>query len=369
MNILIATDKFKGSLSSREACGAIREGIERARGKGVHEIRCIPVSDGGEGLTEALVGASGGRWKSVSTRDALGEPIDARYGLSPDGKTAFVEMAEASGLARLGERPLDPWRASTFGTGEMLRDAARQGVDRILLGLGGSATNDGGSGMALAMGFRFLDESGREIRELPERLPETASVKEPETSPLPPVTVACDVRNPLLGPEGSTRVYGPQKGVAEDDYERHEARLAHLLEVLGPDAGRLAARPGAGAAGGLGFGCLYFLRAGLEPGFELVARALDLETAVKNADIVLTGEGRIDRQSLEGKAPHGVAELAKQHDKQRAAFCGSLEDTGLEEVFGPIYAIGDPELSLAENLARGHESLVRAAAEMAARWE
>lgn len=364
MKVLVACDKFKGSLSAAEACSAVAGGL-RARASEALEIRQMPVADGGDGIAETLLSAEGGEWVECEVCGPLGDRVRAGYAMLGEGRGAVVEMAQASGLALLGERPMDPFRASTYGTGELILDAMRRGAKEILLGIGGSATNDGGSGMAEALGFRFEDASGCILRSMPASLERAARVLRPDRVAFPRVTVACDVVNPLLGPEGCTRIYGPQKGIGVEDFAAHEARLARLVDLLG-EAGRAAAAvPGAGAAGGLGFGAIAFLKARLVPGFDLVAERIGLAAAVDWADLVITGEGSLDAQSLQGKGPHGVARLARTMGKATAAFCGRLEDRALEIEFGPIVEIRDPAASLEENLASGRERLFEAAREFA----
>ena len=361
MKILVASDKFKGSLTAAEACAAIAAGLREGSPNESHEIRCLPIADGGDGIADTLTRAAGGEWITATVHGPLGDTLTAGYGLIDEGKTAVIEMAAASGLALLGDGPLDPLRASTYGTGELIRDAVSRGVTEVLLGIGGSATNDGGTGMALALGFRFLDESGNELTALPDGMEQVARLVPPDSFPFPKVTVACDVTNPLLGPRGCTAIYGPQKGIAPETFFLHETRLARLVAATGEVGKTAAITPGAGAAGGLGFGAMVFLGATLVPGFDLVADRLGLGEAVKWADLVITGEGRLDHQSLEGKGPCGVADLARAEGKGTAAFCGSLADRALESAFGPIMEIGDPHLSLSENMSRGAERL-RAAA-------
>jgi glycerate kinase len=361
MKILVASDKFKGSLTAAEACAAIAEGLREGFAGGDHEICCLPIADGGDGIADTLTNAAGGEWTSTMVRGPLGVPVTAGYGLIDEGKTAVIEMAAASGLALLGESPLDPLRASSYGTGELIRDAIARGVTEVLLGIGGSATNDGGTGMALALGYRFLDEAGDDLTDLPASLDRVARLLRPDGFPCPKVTVACDVTNPLLGPRGCTAVYGPQKGISPEAFALHEARLARLVAAAGERGERASLTPGAGAAGGLGFGAMIFLDATLVPGFDLVADRIGLVDAVQWADLVITGEGRLDHQSLEGKGPHGVVTLARTSGKATAAFCGSLGDAALESAFGPIAEIRDPHLSLAENMADGAR-LLRAAA-------
>ncbi len=361
MKILVASDKFKGSLTAAEACAAIADGLREGSIGQKHEIRCLPIADGGDGIAETLTRAEKGVWIRREVRGPLGKKVTAAYGLLDGGKTAVIEMAAASGLALLGETPPDPLRASTYGTGELLLDAISRGVGEVLLGIGGSATNDGGSGMALALGYRFYDSAGNPLTELPEDLDRLTRIEAPDTSLFPKITVACDVTNPLLGPRGCTAVYGPQKGITPETFSLHENRLARLVAAAGERGKAAADTPGAGAAGGLGFGAMIFLEATLVPGFDLVAARIGLADAVFWADLVLTGEGRLDHQSLEGKGPGGVVALARAAGKSTAAFCGSLENHALEANFGPVVEIGDPQLPLTANLARGGEQL-RAAA-------
>ncbi|MFD2302971.1 glycerate kinase, partial [Roseibacillus ishigakijimensis] len=296
MNVLIACDKFKGSLSAREVALAIEKGL----GSGFHVELC-PIADGGEGFVEAMLSALGGEFRQCEASDALGRAVSARYGLC--GKTAFIEMAEASGLWRIGEEERDVLAASTYGTGEMMRDAMAQGAEKILLGVGGSATNDGGAGMAAALGWRFLDEEGEELAVNPRALADLAFLDGSAVPPLPRIEVACDVENPLLGTRGATAIFGPQKGAGPAEREYLEEYLAHLSAVS--DGEHLAAVPGAGAAGGLAWGLMKFAQATLRPGFDIVADAVDLSARIARADLVITGEGSLDAQSLEGKGPIG----------------------------------------------------------------
>ena len=358
IRLLIASDKFKGSLSGPETCAAIADGFRDALGDSV-EISIAPIADGGEGMARGITEARGGEWVTATVADPLGRPVESGFGLITDDvngqRIGVIEMAEASGLWRLASDELDPWRASTFGTGELMRQAIEQhGATRLLLGIGGSATNDGGTGMALALGFRFLDASGEAVEDLPARLNNVTRIVAPERS-LPSVEVACDVTNPLLGPNGCTRVYGPQKGVVESEFERHEARLAHLVTLIGEKGHAAAIEPGSGAAGGLGFGCLALLDASLRPGFELVAEVLGLEAAVRDADLVITGEGKLDSQTLQGKAPAGIAALARDLGKPVAALAGIIAegaDAALSERFDFFAALAAEDLSVEESMQR-----------------
>ncbi len=363
MKILVASDKFKGSLSASEACDAIAEGIHEAIPEGSFEIRTLPIADGGDGMAATLTEVANGEWRIIEVQNALGASTKAGYGLIKSGSIAVIEMAEASGLSQLDDEKLDPWRASTFGTGQLIADAIGRGVQKIILGIGGSATNDGGSGMAEALGFQFLDQKGKPVSTMPERLDEVASITPPLGTSFPEVIVACDVSNPLLGPDGCTQIYGPQKGISPEAIGKHEARLECLMHLIG-DA-KLAECSGAGAAGGLGFGAVAFLGAKLVPGFDLVAEMLQMEDAVSWADLVITGEGKLDHQSLEGKAPFGITQMARRLGKSTAAFCGILDGDGLESEFGPIFEIRRSDLSTSESMARGAELLREASAKNA----
>lgn len=282
-----------------------------------------PIADGGEGTTAALIGALGGEWRATEVADARGRPILARYGWVAPRRLGILEMSAASGLALVSDLPLDPSEASTHGTGELLL-AAAAGADEVVMGIGGSATNDGGLGMALALGWNFLRADGSAFRPTLERVTEVTRLVPPSARP-PRIRVACDVDNPLLGPRGATRVYGPQKGVT--DFAWFETRLAHLADLARGHLGKdLRDIPGAGAAGGLGFGLMAFASAELTSGFGLVAATLGLEARIRAADLVITGEGRLDAQSLSGKGPGGVARLARDLGKPVAAFCGDLAD-------------------------------------------
>jgi glycerate kinase len=372
LRLLVASDKYKGSLSGPEACAAIAAGMREALGAESVEIRQLPVADGGEGMARSITEAKGGEWIKERVDDPLGRPVLAGYGLFDDGggPTAVMEMAEASGLWRLSPAERDPWRATTRGTGQLMRRAIESGAGRILLGIGGSATNDGGVGLAEALGVAFLDGEGRMVRDLPAGLASVRRIDRTGAIPLPPVIVACDVTNPLLGPDGCTRIYGPQKGVEDTDLGRHEERLRHLVTLAGERGESAAQVSGSGAAGGLGFGCLVFAGASLRPGFALVAEVLGLEPEIAWADVVITGEGRLDAQTLQGKAPAGVADLARRLGKPVVAFAGIVEETAREvlaerfDFFAPLDAGGR---SVSESMRQAAALLRATAARHAAR--
>jgi glycerate kinase len=363
MRVLVAPDKFKGSLSAHEAADAIAAGLGRFPDI---SIDSCPVADGGEGFADALAS----RFDRIEgIRDPLGRAITARCGWL-DAETAVIEMSEASGLHRLAPAERDPWHASTFGTGQLILHAASHGAERVLVGLGGSATNDAGTGVAAALGWQFLTSDGEPMDPAPANFLAIERIEPPETNqPLPRVVAACDVRNPLLGPEGSSRVYARQKGADDRMIEYLEMALEHLAELVADQLGidhRLV--PGVGAAGGLGYGLATFCEAQLRPGFPLVAAALRLEERIASSDLVITGEGRLDAQTLYGKAPVEVARLAKKHGKPVALVCGQCEPGAANaEWFDFIVALDSLEPSPAVCIA-GAASLAARAAERIAEW-
>ena len=366
MKILVAPDSFKGSLKSTEAARAMAAGARSAAPEA--EVVELPVGDGGEGTLEALVAGTGGTFESHRVEGPLGDPVAARLGLLGDSETVFVEMAEASGLSRLPPERRDPLRASTFGTGQLLRAAVGTGRRRVLIGIGGSATNDGGAGALEALGVRLLDASGAPLPRGGAALARLAEID--LTGFRPPdgvdLVVACDVTNPLLGPEGASAIYGPQKGASESDIRLLDAALAHYAATAASKLGKdWQDAPGAGAAGGLGFALLAFLGARLERGVRLVLDALRFERHLANADLVLTGEGRIDRQTLTyGKTLTGIGAAAGGAGVPVIALAGSLgEDLGDYRAVGlsGVAAIVPRPMSLDEAMRQAPE-LVEAAA-------
>lgn len=357
MRILLACDKFKGSLSAVDACAALSDGIRAGGVTG--EIELCPIADGGEGFAETMVAALGGRWATCGSSDALERPIRARYGICQKGDDvlAVMEMAESAGMWRLAEGERNVMRASTAGVGRMIRHAAKQSrANVILVGLGGSATNDGGAGLAAALGMAFRDSRGWELEPVPESLEDLAEVCLGGRVRLPRIEVACDVENPLLGPNGATAVFGPQKGAGPDEQVRLEAFLGKLVRASGglDEAGT----PGAGAAGGLGFGLMRFADAVLRPGFDMVADALGLEDRVARADVVITGEGSLDAQTLSGKGPAGVARMARAAGVTVVGVGGLVTDevreSGLFDHLGSLEVFGLP---VQESMTHGAELL------------
>lgn len=326
MRVLIAPNAFKGCLSAAEAAEAMARGVLRAAPEAALDL--LPISDGGDGLIEALLAARGGRKVFAAVEGPLGGKRWAAFALLPGGEAA-VEMAQASGLALLPEERRDIWRASSFGTGQLILKALETGARTVLVGIGGSATNDAGAGMAQALGARLLDAAGRPVARGPRGLRALASM---DVSALDPrvrkarIVAVSDVTNPLLGPRGSARVYGPQKGATAKDVSELEAVLRRFARLVRRDLGRDVARiPGAGAAGGLGAGLLAFAGARMVPGGPFVLQEMRAPAHVRDADLVLTGEGRLDAQSLYGKAPVALAELAKRAHKPLVAICGSWD--------------------------------------------
>ncbi len=346
MKYLIAPDKFKGSLTALEAAEAIAAGVWR-RHPGA-ECELCPIADGGEGFMETLIGSLGGEWITCPAVDALGRAISSRYVLAqtPQGPTAILEMAETAGLWRLSANERNPLITSSAGTGLQIAHAiAEHQVARIILGLGGSATNDGGSGMAHALGVRFLSADGEEIEPTPSTLGALRRVDLSTRISLPEIIAACDVENPLLGPRGATAIFSAQKGASPADQIALEAALAHLVKVSGAEAA--AAIPGAGAAGGLGMGLLHFAGARLVSGFDLLADLLDLESRIAAADHVITGEGSLDHQSLAGKGPVALARLATRHGKPVTGFCGQADAAARgSDIFTQLHALADTGLPL-----------------------
>ena len=358
MRILIANDKLKGSLSAENAAKHLENGLKKVFPDAIFDL--CPIADGGEGTAAAMTRSMGGVWADCRTEDAQGRPLLARYGWVEDKRLAVMEMSAASGLALVQDLKLNPLKASTLGTGILIKDALNRGARRILIGIGGSATNDGGLGLALALGFRFA-KAGQEFIPTLETVLEADSVRRP---PLPPfeLVVACDVDNPLLGPRGATRVYGPQKGV--EDFAWFERRLEHLAGLAARDLGvDPRATPGAGAAGGLGFGLMAFLGGRLQGGFDMVATQIGLAARVDAADLVITGEGRLDGQSLQGKGPVGVARLARGRGKPVAGVGGSVEDSAeLRAQFDLLVEAKPREMPLAEAMRQAGDLLEAAVA-------
>jgi len=354
MRILIASDKYKGSLTATQ----VAQTIQRALNECFPGVECdlCPIADGGEGTTEAMVTALGGEWISVDTVDAQNRARQARYGWISRQNEAVMEMSAASGLALVHDLPLAPETASTYGTGLMLLHVVKRGALSVVIGIGGSATNDGGLGMAAALGHRFLDAGGNEVEPVMHEAHRIIRIAKAEAT-LPPILVACDVDNPLLGQRGASAVYGPQKGVR--DVAWFEERLTRLADIVARDLGTdPRAIPGAGAAGGLGWGLMAFCGARLTSGFDLVAEHTGLAARMRQADLVITGEGRLDAQTLCGKGPVGVAQMARRLGRPVAAFAGMIEESAaLRACFDLAVTVKPPEMPLPKAIARAEELL------------
>ena len=357
MRLLLAFDKFKGSLTASEACAAAARGFARAAPDA--EIVSRPVADGGDGTLDALEAALPDvERREVEAWDALKlRRAPTSYLISEKDSIAYVEMALASGLVRLGDATVDPLNADTFGTGEVVRAAIDAGAKQVVIGLGGSATNDGGVGMARAFGFRFLDRDHVHLTALPADLAKIARIEPPpfEIGDGVRLLALADVDNPLLGRLGATRVFGPQKGVDEWLTVRLEDGLAHLAEVVARDLGcDHRAALGSGAAGGLAFGLMSFFGAELRPGFEHLSEAMGLREAIAAADAVVVGEGRLDQQTLSGKAPAGVAAMARELGKRVYAIGGAVDAdarAALEERFDGVAALQTGRMTTKESMA------------------
>jgi len=357
MKIVIAPDSYKESLSSSRVAQQIEDGFKEIFPHA--EYVSLPMADGGEGTVEALVAATHGRIVRKTVTGPLGVSTSAFYGLTGDGQTAIIEMAAASGLELVPIQLRNPLLTTTYGTGELIRDALDSNVRHIIIGIGGSATNDGGVGMLQALGVRFLDKNGESIGfgggELSRLVQLDVSAMDQRLADCK-IEVACDVDNPLIGPKGAAAIFGPQKGATPEMVKLLDANLAHYSQVitncLGIDISNVS---GAGAGGGLGAAMLAFLKAKLTPGVEIVTNAVGLDKEICNADLVITGEGRIDSQSINGKTPIGVARIAKRHNRPVIGIAGSLTSDvevvyshGLDAVFSVLYTICSRQEALNE---------------------
>jgi glycerate kinase len=369
MRVVVAPDSYKGSVSAVGVAAALERGVLRVFPQA--EVRKIPIADGGEGTVEALVTATGGQMKQERVRGPLGEVVDACWGILGDGKTAVIEMAAASGLPLVPPDRRDPRITTTYGTGELIRTALDEGLRRIIIGIGGSATNDGGTGMAQALGAKFLAADGTE---LPPGGGALAQLKTIDLSGLDSrltkteITVACDVDNPLCGQRGAAAVFGPQKGATPAMVAELDAALGHFAGCARAATGRnVADLAGAGAAGGLGAGLLFFTPAKLRPGVEIVLEAVKFAEVVKDAAFVITGEGRTDFQTAYGKAPVGVAKVAKQFGVPVFCISGGLGD-GADDVLAQgidaVMSICSRPLSLDECMRDGATLIEEAAARL-----
>ena len=370
MKIIIAPDSFKESVSASRCAQAIKAGFVSIFPQA--ECVCLPIADGGEGTVEAMVEATDGKMVMLPVMGPMGDFVGAFYGLSGDGQTAFIEMAAASGLMLVPAGERNPLRATSYGTGELIRHALDAGVRHIILGIGGSATVDGGMGMAQALGARFLDERGESVGLGGGALQRLVKI---DLSDLDPrlhdcrIEVACDVDNPLLGERGAAAVFGPQKGACIEMVAVLERGLQNYARVMLAATGQdVAAMVGGGAAGGMGAAARVFLNATLKSGIDIVLEAVHLEEALRDADLVITGEGRMDSQTVGGKAPVGVARIAKKYDIPVIGIAGVLGD-GVEAVhqhgIDAVFSILPSLAPLAEVLDRGEQNLYACARNIA----
>ncbi|MBX6394296.1 MAG: glycerate kinase [Alicyclobacillaceae bacterium] len=373
MRIVIAPDSYKGCLSAAQVAAAMARAVRDVWPEA--DTDEIPMADGGEGTVEALVAATGGRLVHRQVTGPLGEPVHAAFGILGDNRTAVIEMAQASGLPLVPPSRRDPGATTTYGTGELIRAALDEGCQTFIIGLGGSATNDAGAGMLQALGGRILDGEGRDLPPGGAHLARAAAI---DLSGLDPrlsrvhIRAACDVDNPLCGPKGASAVFGPQKGASPEQVAELDKALAHFGALMERTTGkRVIDLPGAGAAGGLGAGLVAFLHATLERGVQLVAEAVRLRERVQHADLVLTGEGKTDGQTLHGKTPMGVLEAASSAGVPVILLSGSLGE-GYEALgsIGPVacFSIVPGPCSLEEALRGGDAWVYRATKEILTAW-
>ncbi len=370
MKVVIASDSFKESLSAREVVELIEAGFREVFPEWTYVQ--MPVADGGEGTVDALVAATSGRHISHSVTGPLGDPVDAFFGLTGDGRTAVIEMAAAGGLMLLPPARRDPLCASTYGVGELIRHALDLGARHFIIGLGGSATNDGGAGMAQALGAQLLDARGNPIGWGGAALSSLAHIDISDIDPRLAeceIEVACDVDSPLFGPSGASAIFGPQKGATPAMVSQLDAGLLHYAQCIAHDLGiDVAHLPGGGAAGGLGAGLVAFAHAILRPGAEIIFDAVGLDRHVREADLVITGEGRIDGQSVHGKTPVAVAALGERHAKPVIALTGAIgegADLVLDHGIDAMFSVVPRPCSLEDALTQAGSNVFRAARSVA----
>jgi glycerate kinase len=369
VRIVLAPQSFKGSLDAPDVARAMARGVRQVFPDA--DLDLLPVADGGEGTVQALVQASGGQTVTTRVMGPMGQAVNATWGLLGSGDAAVVEMAAASGLPLVPRSARDPLHATTYGTGELVRHALDHGIEKLIVGLGGSATNDGGAGMAQALGVRLLDKDGNQIPLGGAGLERLDRIDVAHLDPRlrhVQVEAAVDVNNPLCGPEGASHVYGPQKGADAAAVRQLDAALDHYAAVIHRDLGKdVRDVPGAGAAGGMGAGLLAFLRARIEPGVDIVFRALDVEQRIGKSSLVLTGEGRMDSQDIYGKAPMAVASLAQRLGVPVIAIVGSTSrdyrvvfDHGLDAVIGIVNRPMSQDRAIHETAGLVAEATMRA---------
>ena len=362
MKIVVAIDSLKGSLSSMEAGLSIKEGILRVCDA---EVIVKPLADGGEGTVDALLTGIGGKEINITVTGPLGQKLPCKYGILEDNRTAVLEMAAAAGISLVPKEALNPLNTTTYGVGEMIHDAIQRGCRKFIIGIGGSATNDGGIGMLQALGYEFVDAdhvpvgpAGRELSKIKGIRTDGALKELKECS----FQIACDVTNPLFGPNGASHVFGPQKGATPEIVEILDSGLQSFAEVVKAALGKdTAAVPGTGAAGGLGYAFLTFLNSTLESGISIILKEIKLEDDIRDADFVITGEGKLDFQTAMGKAPIGVAKLAKKYQKKVIAFAGGTtkdaircNDEGIDAFFSILSLPMTVEEAMENNTAKSN---------------
>ncbi len=362
MKICIAMDSFKECMTALEACQSVKEGFCEVYKNCEFEI--VPMADGGEGTVQSLVDSTNGEIKICEVTNPIFSKVNAKYGILGNGDTAVIEMATASGLELIKVEDRDPKKTTTYGTGELIKNALDLGVKNIILGIGGSATNDGGVGMATALGVKFLDKEGKEVRPCGGELHKIHKIDFSNIDKRIKDTkfiVACDVNNPLTGEKGASNVFGRQKGATEKDIELLDNNLKHFANIIYKSIGvEVENTPGAGAAGGLGAGAIAFLKGELKRGIDIVIEFSNLENYIKDVDLVITGEGRVDFQSAYGKTPVGVAKVAKKYNKKVVALAGSMGE-GYESVYDKgidtVFSITNQVCTLEEALKNGRKNL------------
>jgi glycerate 2-kinase len=364
MRILIVPDKFKGSLTAQEVCAAVEEGIHAS---GINaKVKSIPLADGGEGTCAILTNFFRGKEITIRVHDPLGRIIQTSYGISDDLEKAFIEMSSASGLQLLKARERNPLMTSTVGVGELIDNAVNRGVKEVIVGIGGSATNDAGIGMATALGYRFLDKDGNELSPTGENLQHINEIREPSNLinfRKINFTILCDVKNPLFGKDGAAFTFGPQKGADPNEVERLDKGLRHFNEIVKSHFKIDLNFPGAGAGGGMGAGCFFFLKGKLTPGIDYIMEVLSVEEEILKSELVITGEGKLDEQSLSGKVVSGISQICMRLKKNCIIVTGknTLKKYQVEQL-GDVKVLSLVDAAIDETyaLANGYDLIKRA---------
>lgn len=356
MKIIISPDSFKGTICSVDAASTIEKALKQIK-KDVHTV-CLPIADGGEGTLDAFVTATNGTYKTVAVQNPIGKAIEAKYGILGDGKTCVIEMAQASGITLLSKDERDPYKANTYGTGQLIKHALDAGYTEFIIGIGGSATNDAGMGMLSALGVQFLDENNEP---LPIKVNSLRKLKKIDLTAFHPkikeshFTIACDVDNPLVGENGATAVFGPQKGVKEEEIAQIDSYIQCFANIIESQMDiRLHDYPGAGAAGGIGGALKAFFPSTFKKGIDVVLEAVHFEQHLEDASLVITGEGKSDIQTLSGKAPMGIAQRASSYNVPTILVSGLIDPEAkdsLQQLFKHTFSIVDEDISSTESFA------------------